>query len=574
MMPGMGGGLSITDPFIYSLFRHSLFGQFLWILGLSAALVMLAGVVRGRGNMVTEVDPPVRSYVAWIFGGLWLVDGILQFQRSMPLGLSSEVVTPANEGSPSWLHSLVGVFVDMWNRHPLDMASATAWIQVGIGLLLLVARGRVRRFGALVSVAWGLVIWSIGNSCGGIFSPTASILFGWPGAIFFYLLAGLWLLVPGATFRKHFSRVTSRVLAALCLGGAIIQCMPSHGFWRPGVSNSLTQMGVGMAHSAQPSWLAALIIHVSNWFGEQPALWNVVIVEWLLLCALGLWRRGGGNKVWPYRLLIGGAVAGWVLVQDLGIFGGLSTDMNSLLPLAVLAWCAAPGRQRSAAIQLPLASNIRRVVGTLLGAVGLSAVAVASCCMGLALFSTAAEPVLFYAQNGEMTVTNNLAPPFQLTDVNGSSYTMGSHRDRWTVVTFLDPQCCVASERVFSELATLEKSLGAHSRLDVVAVDANPFAQESRSVRNFLQRTHTTQVGRMHVVTGSVSNLSYILPSYGYLINTNPHARTSIAEISLFFVDPTGVVRVIISDNPLGGPAYAASAQTVLVHALEVAGYH
>jgi hypothetical protein len=58
------------------------------------------------------------------------------------------------------------------------------WIQVGIGLWLLVAvRGWWSRGAGLASVAWGLMVWIWGESFGGIFAPGLSWLTGAPGAV-------------------------------------------------------------------------------------------------------------------------------------------------------------------------------------------------------------------------------------------------------------------------------------------------------------------------------------------------------------------------------------------------------
>ena len=51
----------------------------------------------------------------------------------MPLGLPSGVIQPSASGSPGWVQHLVNTGVTIWSNHPIQAASATVWIQVGIG---------------------------------------------------------------------------------------------------------------------------------------------------------------------------------------------------------------------------------------------------------------------------------------------------------------------------------------------------------------------------------------------------------------------------------------------------------
>ena len=86
-------------------------------------------------------EPMARRILRIGFGALWIFDGVLQIQSSMPLGLPTGVIQPAAGGSPGWVQHLVNSGVTIWSNHPIQAASATVWIQVGIGLWLLVARG-------------------------------------------------------------------------------------------------------------------------------------------------------------------------------------------------------------------------------------------------------------------------------------------------------------------------------------------------------------------------------------------------------------------------------------------------
>ena len=84
-------------------------------------------------------EPMALHLLRISFGCIWIFDGILQAQVSMPLGMASGVMQPAVSGSPSWVVHLVNSAVKIWNDHPVPAAASAVWIQVGIGFLLLFA---------------------------------------------------------------------------------------------------------------------------------------------------------------------------------------------------------------------------------------------------------------------------------------------------------------------------------------------------------------------------------------------------------------------------------------------------
>src|SRR5271155_3939947 len=112
-MPGMNPNtINLTNALVVSLFRHALFVTSLLRLTV-IAMVLMMGLVLSRRilrfNLSSEgtTEPRARTYLRWGFGAIWLVDGILQFQVAMPLGLANNVVAPLTTNTPSWLHSLM-----------------------------------------------------------------------------------------------------------------------------------------------------------------------------------------------------------------------------------------------------------------------------------------------------------------------------------------------------------------------------------------------------------------------------------------------------------------------------------
>ena len=116
------------------------------------------------------------------------------------------------------MQHLVNSGVTIWSNHPVEAAAATVWIQLGLGVWLLVApRGRWSRLAGLASVGWGLIVWVFGEAFGGIFAPGLTWLFGAPGAVLFYCVGGLLVALPERAFpTPRLGRIVVRWAACSC----------------------------------------------------------------------------------------------------------------------------------------------------------------------------------------------------------------------------------------------------------------------------------------------------------------------------------------------------------------------
>ena len=174
--------------------------------------------------------------------------------------MPSQVIEPAAQSSPVWVQHLVNWGGTVWSYHPVQAASASVWIQVGIGVWLLAApRGWWSRSAGLASVAWGLVVWAWGESFGGIFAPGLSWMTGAPGAVLLYCVAGALIALPASIW--HTAK-TGRLLLAgtgvFWIGMAVLQAWPGRGFWQ-GTNGTLADMVNSMAQTSQPRPLSALV---------------------------------------------------------------------------------------------------------------------------------------------------------------------------------------------------------------------------------------------------------------------------------------------------------------------------
>ncbi len=383
-MTGMGGASGPGDSSIVAEFHHALADQGAIILVLLAILFIgwnqlrsmqyRRAVARGEsfGVATSELpaEPSGRRFLRIAFGLLWLFDGLLQLQSGMPTGLPSGVIRPAAATSPEWVRHLVDSGLTLWTNHPATAAASTVWIQVGIGVLLLVApRGPWSRGAGVVSVVWGLVVWSVGNAFGGILAPGLTLLFGAPGAVLFYVVAGVLVALPDRSWTgRSIGRVVIGGTGALLLGFGVLQAWPGRGFWQGSIGGgpgTLAGMVAQMAQTSQPSPLSSLVSSFASF--DRAHGWGVNLVAVAVMLAIGAVLFGvalttreaadttpttGDRATGPApvggtlgRLLVPAIVvlavvclADWVLVEDFGFWGGVGTDPNSMLPLLFVAY--------------------------------------------------------------------------------------------------------------------------------------------------------------------------------------------------------------------------------------------
>jgi cytochrome oxidase Cu insertion factor (SCO1/SenC/PrrC family) len=353
----MNATLSPASPILISAFRSALLHQLLIIALICTLLLIAWGASRtaifgslartpATGAIRPWREPRARRVLRVGFGLIWLFDGILQAQPQMPGGLGDQVIQPSAASSPGWVQHLVNYGVNLWDYHPIQAATASVWIQVGIGLwLLLAVRGRSLRLVGLASVAWGLIVWVFGESFGGIFAPGLTVLFGAPGAVLLYVVAGALLALPERAWdTARPGRLLLAGAGAFFLGMALLQAWPGRGFWQ-GKAGSLTAMIASMASTPQPRALHAVVSGFGNFTIAHGFAVNLVAVIALALIGAGLVTTGlvttgiRADARLALITVIAGAVfclADWVLIEDLGFFGGLGTDPNSMIPLILL----------------------------------------------------------------------------------------------------------------------------------------------------------------------------------------------------------------------------------------------
>jgi cytochrome oxidase Cu insertion factor (SCO1/SenC/PrrC family) len=600
-MPGMGTGLNSNNPTVVSAFHAALLKQGLvvllvlffvavaWNLLRSAQLRQAAG---GEGEVVAAAEarltpePVARRLLRVSFGLIWIFDGVLQAQASMPLGMAPEVVKPAAANSPGWVQHLVNAFVTLWSYHPVNAPAAAVWIQIGIGVWLLVApRGTWSRLGGAASVGWGLIVWVFGEAFGQVLSPGLTWLFGAPGAVVFYCAAGILLTLPERSWATpRLGRTVLRLMGFFFAGMALLQAWPGRGFWRgqPNPSaapGTLTSMVQQMAQTPQPRVFSSI---ASSFAGFDAAHgWAVNLFAVVALALIGASFLSARPRVVRVGVVAGVVLclADWVLIEDLGFFGGVGTDPNSMIPMALvfvagyLALTRAQGTEVPAALVTTSAAmswrerllarptyTFRTIAA--IGALGITLVGAAP--MAVAATDPHADPILSEAVDGTPSAVDHVAPSFRLTDQYDKTVSLRSLRGKVVALTFLDPVCTSDCPLIAQEFRDADGILGSESRrVELVAIDANPRYITPDYLVAFDQQERLGDVANWRYLTGSLSQLEQTWSAYGAQVSYAPAGAMVAHSEFAVVIDGRGRMRYLLDADP--GPGTEATQSSFAV---------
>jgi cytochrome oxidase Cu insertion factor (SCO1/SenC/PrrC family) len=619
----MNSGLNDNNSTLVAAFRAALLHQGLYVLLIFAILAVAWVSVRewlrpARAAKPANPEPAWRQLLRVGFGVIWIFDGLLQAQPDMPTGLPSQVIEPTAASSPAWVQHVVNWAGTTWSYHPIQASASAVWIQLGIGVWLIAApRGFWSRTAGLASVAWGLVVWVFGESFGGIFAPGLTWLFGAPGAALFYCAAGVLIALPERSWHSpRLGRAILSIMGVFFIGMAVLQAWPGRGFWQGtlhGKQGTLTSMVASMATTPQPAFLEAWVRSFTSFTAAHGFAVNLFAV--IALAAIGAVLLSAGlpevglpaPAPWLLRATLIAMIllclADWVLIEDLGFFGGLGTDPNSMIPMALvivagyLALSPAPAVATAAAaapepaapeptaVSEPVAAAEpapaepppapRRVgwqtqptrLARAFGAAGagmvvavwaIAIVVVGAAPMALAQTNRNASPIIAQAIDGDSAPMDSKAPAFTLTDQNGKQVSLASLHGKVVLLTFLDPVCTNDCPEIAQEFRGVDQVLGSRSRhVELVAVVANPLYHSIAYTRAFDAEERLTNVPNWLYLTGSLAQLQQAWKNYAIAAQILP-AGGMIAHTDVAYViDQSGYTRNELDFDP--GPGTASS---------------
>jgi cytochrome oxidase Cu insertion factor (SCO1/SenC/PrrC family) len=603
-MGGMGTGLQTNNPTIVSAFHAALVRQGLVVLLIVAVVGVAWRVLRARqlrrsasdatqtmepSSGFTYPEPAGRRLLRVSFGLIWIFDGILQGQASMPLGMTTGVIQPAAAVSPSWVQHLDNAGATIWSYHPIAAPASAVWIQIGIGVWLLAApRGDWSRLAGVASVGWGLIVWIFGEAFGGIFAPGLTWLFGAPGAVLFYCLAGVLIALPERYWATpRLGRIILRVIGLFFVGMAVLQAWPGRGFWQgqarhAATPGTLTTMIQQMAQTPEPHLLSSGVTNFAAFDAAHG--WAVNLFAVVALAAIGATFLTGRPRLVRAGVAAGVVVclADWVLIEDFGFLGGVGTDPNSMIPMALLFIAGYLAITRLPAVAddtvqadaaIPAASRPwRQRLGAdptyafrsvaALGAIGIILVGAAP--MAAATTNRHADPILTQALDGSPIPADQATPGFALVDQHGQPVTLASLHGKAIALTFLDPVCTSDCPTIAQEFRMADGVLGGNaSRVDLVAINANPRYLNPDFLVAFDQQERLQGVANWRYLTGSLPQLQGVWRSFGVQVNYAPGgAMIDHSEIA-YVIDATGRTRAVLNTDP--GPASQATRSSFAV---------
>jgi hypothetical protein len=281
----------------------------------------------------------LRGLLATGLAALWSLDALLKLQPAMfSAALFVNVLGPtAVDGQPPWLYRLLSWFDGLWVRHMAVADLGVFLVEAAIaGLLWLGPDRRVGRAGLWALVAWGTLVWVLGEGLGGLVSGDATVLTEAPGASLLYVGAAVLLLLPDAAWRSgRVHRWLAVGMGVFWLLGAALQAQPD--FWTApglgGVFGDVTMNG------PQPEFLAILTNAMLVLAFRAPVALNAALILVMLVLALalltGAWRRGAEGLAIAFGLFM------WACAQGFGgLWTGTATDPGSAVPVTLLTLLA------------------------------------------------------------------------------------------------------------------------------------------------------------------------------------------------------------------------------------------
>jgi cytochrome oxidase Cu insertion factor (SCO1/SenC/PrrC family) len=326
----------------------------------------------------------------------------------------------------------------------------------------------------------------------------------------------------------------------------------------------------GMAQTPQPGLFSTLVSDFASFDAAHGWAVNLFVV--IALAAIGAGFLSGRRRVVFWSVVAGAVLclADWVFIEDLGFLGGVGTDPNSMIPMALVF---ASGYVAMTRIPVPAEEPVvvplsapatgwrQRLVErpaylfrclAALGAIGVVLLGAAP--MAVAATNPVADPILNEAMDGTPNATDIPAAPFTLVDQYGQVVSLRSLHGYVLAVTFLDPVCTTDCPLIAQEFHAADEMLGTESgRAKFIAVVTNPIYRSLAVVRAFDDDEGLEHVKNWLYLTGSVAALERTWYRYGIEDEVEP-AGSMVAHSEIAYViDRSGHTRYILDADP--GPA-------------------
>jgi cytochrome oxidase Cu insertion factor (SCO1/SenC/PrrC family) len=411
--------------------------------------------------------------------------------------------------------------------------------------------------------------------------------------VVFYCAAGALLALPDRAWaRARVGKIVLRLTGAFFLGMALLQAWPGRGSWsgttRSGGRGVLVTMVREMAQTPQPAVVSSWVRSFESFDAAHG--WGVNLFVVLALTTIGVTFLTAVPRVARVGVVLAIVLclADWVLIEDFGFFGGVGTDPNSMIPMAVLLVAGyvaltRPGALADAAV-VPIVpeptggrawrerlitspSDAFRFMAALVAA---GIVLVGAVPMAVAAASPNADPLLATAVDGAPSPIHAAAPAFSLVNQHNAPVTLSSLGGKTIALTFLDPVCTSDCPIIAQEFRQADKVLGAGSKgVEFIAVDANPRYISTDDLVAFDDQEGLAHVGNWTYLTGSDAQLRHMWNSYGILVGYASGGAMIAHSDTAYVIDRHGQLRDVLDADPGGAtPATESSFAVTLADAI------
>ena len=285
-----------------------------------------------------RVSSGFRRNLQLVLAGIWLLDGILQFQPAMfTKNFAQMVVYPTISGNPGAIASPMTWAQKIILDHPVGTNTAFACIQLALGLAI--AYRPTLRLGLAASIPWSIAVWWFGEGLGGVLSGSPSPLAGAPGAVILYALLAvlLWPVDDEAPTPFQAARPVgahaARALWLVLWGSLAYLAVAPGNAGADAVQGQITGMVDG-----QPGWLASIMNHAADLTAGRGTEFSIVLA--VLLGAIAVSVYVPSPRVRRAALVLAFVLTAviWVVAEAFGgVFEGMGTDPNTGPLLALIA---------------------------------------------------------------------------------------------------------------------------------------------------------------------------------------------------------------------------------------------
>jgi hypothetical protein len=293
--------------------------------------------------------PDGRRTLQLVLATLWLFDGLLQMQSVFfTRSFGNQMITGMSAGNPHVLAAPIHWSGLTIGNHAVVTNALFAFFQVALGLGI--AWRPTLKPALVVSIAWSIGVWWIGEGLGGVLNGGANPVNGAPGAVIIYGLLAVLLWPadrPGATAPFVAARAVGVPMAKalwLVFWGSLAY------FALDGANRSSTGLHdliLGQA-DGEPGWVVWIDRHSASMFDHHGLAAMLVVAILLAVVAVGvLLPPPASNATLVVAIVV--SLWFWAVGQDFGeLFTNGATDVNTgplLILLALAYWNTSTGRR-------------------------------------------------------------------------------------------------------------------------------------------------------------------------------------------------------------------------------------